>query len=104
MAPLLLIASSPSPLRGWVVPPLHRRRPESCAAPQHRFVPLAAARLGGAPTASSPARVMTFFTLSDSHQGPPLQGIVCGVVAGRDGDGVCVALARPDGVGHGPDD
>jgi hypothetical protein len=29
MAPLLLIASSPSPLRGWVVPPLHRRRRES---------------------------------------------------------------------------
>jgi hypothetical protein len=26
LAPLLSIASSPSPLRGWVVPPLHRRR------------------------------------------------------------------------------
>ncbi len=39
-------------------------------------------------------------TLRDLRQRPPLQGRVCGVVAGFDGHGRC----RPDGMGNGTDD
>ena len=75
-----------------------------CAAPPHRFVPLAAARLVGAPTASSPARVMAFLRYriqtrdhrcraSRAVSSPASMVTAC-----------CVAVARPDGVGDGTND
>src|ERR1700679_1195488 len=43
-------------------------------------------------------------TVSDLRQGPSLQGVASGVVAGFDGDRIAVELARPDRVSDGTND